>query len=82
MAQTQIEVLIVTPEKVIYEGEATSIILPGERGVFEVMAYHKHLLSRLLRGKVTMDGRVLPIKRGVAKVALNKVTVIVEEDAE
>lgn len=77
-----IEVLIFTPERVVYEGPAQSLILPGENGVFEVLPYHKRLLSRLIRGRMILDGRHLAIKRGVAKVGLNQVVVIVEEDLE
>ena len=80
MADATFRVLVATPERVIFEGDAKSLILPGERGIFEVMPYHKRLLSRLVRGILTLDGSELKIKRGVAKVGLNEVTVIVEED--
>ena len=80
MADATFRVLVATPERVIFEGDAKSLILPGERGIFEVMPYHKRLLSRLVRGILSLDGSELKIKRGVAKVGLNDVTVIVEED--
>lgn len=81
MADAQFRLLVATPERVIFEGNAKSLILPGERGIFEVQPYHKRFLSRLTRGVLTLDGSELKIKRGVAKVGLNSVTVIVEEDA-
>ena len=74
-----IDVVIVNPQKVIYEGEANSVLLPGEQGVFEVLPYHKDLLSRLITGEVLVDGRPLRIHRGVVKVESNTVTAIVEE---
>ena len=80
MAEASFRVLVATPERVIFEGSAKSIILPGERGIFEIQPYHKRLLSRLVRGVLTLDGSELKIRRGVAKVGLNDVTVIVEED--
>jgi F-type H+-transporting ATPase subunit epsilon len=79
MADASLNVLIATPERILYEGEARSVILPGETGVFEVLPYHKNLLSRLLGGKLFVNGHPLMIRRGVAKVADNNVTVIVEE---
>ncbi len=72
--------LIVSPEGVIYEGKARSVVLPGERGVFEIAPYHKRLLSRLLPGKVNVDGHILRIRRGVAKVGIDGAVVLVEED--
>lgn len=76
----QLNVMVLSPERIIYEGKALSLILPGERGVFEVQAYHKRLLSRLLGGKVIVDGHAFPIRRGVAKVGLESTVVIVEEE--
>jgi F-type H+-transporting ATPase subunit epsilon len=76
-----LNVLIATPERVIFEGKAQSIVLPGEKGVFEVLPYHKAILSRLLSGKVILDGRVMQIRRGVMKASMNQVTIIVEETA-
>ncbi len=55
------------------------MILPGEKGVFEVLPYHKRLLSRLLPGYLVVDNQAIKIKRGVVKVGLDQVTVIVEE---
>jgi F-type H+-transporting ATPase subunit epsilon len=72
-------VLIATPERVLYEGNAQSVVLPGEKGVFEVLPFHKRLLSRLLEGRVIVDGKSMQIRRGVAKVGENHVTVIVED---
>jgi len=75
------KVLIMTPERVVYEGDAESLVLPGEKGVFEVLPYHKRLLSRLLRGRVILNNQhSFPIKRGVVKVSLNETVLIVEEE--
>ncbi len=74
-----LEVLILSPERVIFRGKAESVVLPGERGVFEILPHHKRLLSRLLGGTVTVGNKALRIKRGVVKVAMNQVTVLVEE---
>lgn len=74
-----LEVIVLTPEKIIFEGSAKSIIFPGEQGVFEVLSYHKPLLSRLISGKLVIDGNVLPIRRGIVGLNKNKASVIVEE---
>ena len=68
-----------TIDRVIYEGTAKSLILPGESGTFEVLPYHKKLLSRLISGPVVLDGATFPIRRGVARVSPTDVTIIVEE---
>ena len=76
---TTFDVLIATLDRVVFEGKARSLILPGENGTFEVLPYHKKLLSRLKEGPLVLDGSTFPIKRGVAKVSPTEVTVIVEE---
>lgn len=73
-----LNVLILSPEEVIFEGQAETVSLPGEQGVFEVLPYHKNLLSRLLSGSVIVDGRSFLIRRGIVKVQQNTVTVISE----
>ena len=73
-----LDVSILSPREVIFEGKAERIILPGEQGVFEIMPFHKHTLSLLVGGNLTVNDKDIPVKRGIVKVELNKVTVIIE----
>ena len=73
-----IDVLILTPQKILFEGKASRILLPGEAGTFEVLEFHKPLLSRLLTGDVVIDRDLFPIRRGVVKVASNRMICLVE----
>lgn len=79
MENAALKVLIASSERVLFEGNASSVILPGEQGVFEILPHHKAVLSRLLPGKIVLDNHTLPIRRGVVKASLNQVTVIIEE---
>ena len=74
-----IDVKIVSPKKVIFNGKAKSVIVPGEQGVFEVLPFHKRTLSRLISGTLILDGQEHAVKRGVIKVDQNKITIIIEE---
>ena len=74
----RINVTIIGPMNLIFKGEAESVILPGDRGVFEVLPFHKRMLTRLLKGVIDVDGRVFEILRGAAKIDQNNVTIIVE----
>ena len=74
-----LEVLFLTPQKVIFEGRAKTVILPGEEGVCEILPFHKNFLSRILSGFVIIGKEKYPIKRGVLKVDRNRVTIIAEE---
>jgi len=74
-----LKVKILSPQEVIFEGQAKSVIFPGEQGVFEVLPFHKRLISRLIAGALFVDDRAFPIKRGVAQVDQNNITAVVEE---
>ncbi len=70
---------IFTPKGPLFEGRAKSVMLPGEQGVFEVLPFHKRLITRLISGTLVIDGRDFPVKRGIAKVEQNKLLVVIEE---
>ena len=77
-----VNVTVLNPRQVLFEGKAKSIILPGEKGMFEVLAHHKRLLSRLISGTLLVDEKVFPLQRGIVKVNQNDVTIIIEEPDE
>jgi F0F1-type ATP synthase epsilon subunit len=74
-----LNVSVLTPKEVIFEGTARSVIVPGEEGVFEVSPFHKSIVSRLISGNLFIDNEKFPIRRGVMKLHNNQVTVIIEE---
>ncbi|HEY8783593.1 MAG TPA: ATP synthase F1 subunit epsilon [Mucilaginibacter sp.] len=75
---------ILTPDKTIYEGEATSVNLPGTMGFFEIMNNHAPIISTLEDGKVIIRGgsggreQTLMIKGGVVEASNNKVVILAE----
>ena len=79
MAEALLKVIVISPREVIFEGHAASVRLPGEKGVFEIQPNHKRLMTRLTKGPLGIDGHFLMIRRGVVKVGLNEVSIIVEE---
>ncbi len=78
MAEKLLEVTVLSPEDMIFQGKAQRVVLPGEQGVFEILPFHKRLLSRLLSGVVVIDQQQIPIYRGVVRVGDNKITIIIE----
>lgn len=73
-----LQVRIVSPEGVLFNGRAVSVVCPGESGTFEVLPLHRPLLTRLLKGAVEVDGKRLAITRGIMSVADDLVTIVVE----
>jgi F-type H+-transporting ATPase subunit epsilon len=73
---------ILTPDKKVYEGEATSVTLPGTLGQFEILNHHAPIISTLEDGKLTIRNAgnedVFIIQGGVVECLNNKVTVLAE----
>ena len=45
---------ILTPELVVFEGEIESVLLPGELGVFHILNNHAPVVFSLKEGKVKL----------------------------
>lgn len=45
---------ILTPEYVVFEGEVNSVLLPGKNGEFHIMQNHAGIVSSLVGGKVKL----------------------------
>ncbi len=72
--------IILTPNRILYEGEAWSVFLPGATGEFEVLELHKPIISLLRDGKILIDwAKEIPIKKGAVKMERNELVAIVEE---
>lgn len=64
----------------IFEGEAESVFLPGDRGEFELMDHHVPIVSLLTAGQVVLDWKqTVPIKNGMVKFDRNECVILVEE---
>jgi F-type H+-transporting ATPase subunit epsilon len=73
---------ILTPEKKLFTGQATSVMFPGTAGVFEVLENHAPLISTLDPGKIrvkseTGEDQYFEINAGFVEVLNNVVTVMV-----
>jgi F-type H+-transporting ATPase subunit epsilon len=74
---------ILTPNGVIYNGEALSVTLPGEEGEFGVLAEHSSLTTLLEAGVIDIEKEDKSVESvlinwGVVQVDEKKVIVLVE----
>lgn len=74
---------LITPEKKIFDGECTSVMVPGTDGKLQFLNNHAPLISSLGSGKVkikTSSGnQEFTIKGGVVEVLKNKVVLLAEQ---
>jgi F-type H+-transporting ATPase subunit epsilon len=74
---------IITPEKKVFEGEVTSVQLPGVTGKFEILNNHAPIISSLTKGKVRVidsnnNTEHYDINGGVIEMQNNKVIVLAD----
>jgi len=75
-------VTVLTPEKTLYEGEATAVSVPGSEGNFTILDHHAPLVSALAEGQVRLklpDGTAVQyaVERGFVEVLHNEVALLV-----
>lgn len=75
-------VVVVSPEKTLFSDSASSVVVPGTKGAFEILENHAPIISSLQRGVVSVigkDGKIeIPIESGFVEVAHNEVSVCIE----
>jgi len=73
---------VISPEKVLFDGEVKSVKVPGTSGEFEILNDHAPIISTLEEGTVsytTDEGTVdVAITGGFAEVKRNEVSLCVE----
>ena len=73
---------LVSPERMLYSGPVTSVVVPGSEGDFQVFAEHAPVMSSLKPGVVTIDGeggvKRLFVRGGFAEVNPKAMTILAE----
>lgn len=73
---------IISPDSLIFEGEADLVQLPGSDGLFEILRNHAPMIAALGKGKVKIGNnneyQYIEINGGVAEVLNNEILVLAE----
>jgi F-type H+-transporting ATPase subunit epsilon len=73
---------IISPERIIFDGEVSLVSVPGMQGRFEVMSNHAPIISSLKSGEVVYktgaEEQKLTIADGFIEVIDNEVSLCVE----
>lgn len=78
-----IQLTIVTPEGVRFEGPVDRVVVPGAEGDFGVLPGHEHFLSPVRIGELELEvpdanGRWAAVSEGFAEVTADKVVLMVD----
>lgn len=75
---------IITPDKIIFEGEVRSIKLPGSKGSFQILKNHAPIISTLEKGTLKVvdekkEEHSFYVESGVVENKNNKIIVLLEK---
>lgn len=73
---------LVSPERELFKGEVSAVVVPGTEGTFEVMAGHAPVMSTLSPGILVIrsreEGKKFFVRGGFADVTRSGLTVLAE----
>ena len=77
------ELIVLTPEKEIFQGEINSVKVPGAGGQFEILNGHAPIVSSLVTGPVRIlntsgEKTHFNIAKGFVEVLGNEVSLLVQ----
>lgn len=78
---------VVTPERVVFTGAVTTVVLPAEAGYLGILAHHAPLIATLTPGRITFrspEGAMTTLRNegaGFLEVRDNRVTVLADRVA-
>lgn len=83
MAGATLHVRVVSPQKLVFEGESSSLVAPAWDGMVGILPGHAPFLALLGAGELSVDlpgggSETFQVAGGVLKVLENRVTILTE----
>ncbi len=73
---------IITPEKIVFKGDADLVQLPGSDGLFEILNNHAPMIAALGKGKMKVRNNneysYFEINGGIVEVLNNTILVLAD----
>jgi F-type H+-transporting ATPase subunit epsilon len=78
-----LKVSVISPEAILFEGEAASVVAPAFDGEVGILTGHAAMITTLGKGTLRLgDGQSFAIEGGFLQVADNEVRVVTEKAAK
>jgi len=83
-AEQPMRVVVVSPERQLYDGEATAVVAPAYDGLVGILPHHAPFLTLLGKGNLVVrrgggaGSETFAVEGGFAQVTDNRVRVVVE----
>ncbi len=71
--------VILSAKRLVFEAEINSLFITGDRGEYELLAYHYPLIG-IVKGDIVINWeKRLPVRGGVVRFFANECNVMIEE---
>lgn len=75
--------VVMSARKLIFERDVGSVFITGDKGEYELLAYHYPLLGVVKKSDIIIDWKErIPVAGGVVKFFANECIIMVEEEKE
>ena len=75
--------VLLSPEKTLFDGEVDSVTIPGTKGLFTVLPHHAPLITTIEKGTVTYsvknEEKSMSVKEGFAEVKNDVISICIEK---
>ncbi|MAZ31166.1 MAG: ATP synthase F1 subunit epsilon [Flavobacteriales bacterium] len=74
---------IITPDVKLFEGEVSSVMLPGFLGSFQILNHHAPIISSLTSGSICVsrddrEDKIFQINGGVVEMQNNTIVILAD----
>ena len=80
------KLIITTPEKILFEGEAEKVNIPTDEGEITVLSHHASLISSVKKGKLRIESekgdKIFENGQGVIEINHNKASILLRDCKE
>lgn len=74
-----LKVSVISPEKILFEGEAASVVAPAFDGEVGILENHAPMMTLLGKGILRLPDRKFEIEGGFLQVVENNVRIVTEK---
>lgn len=77
---SNLQVRVINPDEIVFEGEADYVLAPGVKGMLGIMPSHTPYFGELLKGTIIIQGKeekTFEIESGLIKVRADEVTLLI-----
>lgn len=75
-----LNVKVISPQKILFDGEADHVLVPGLKGILGIFSGHTPLYAEVTTGEIEVMGKEplsFPVQSGILKVRKDQVILLI-----